>query len=48
MIPKRNNLVSPPEIKHYTCTANKGEVNLDDLARIVASRTTISDVIVLE
>lgn len=48
MIPKRNSVVSPPEIKHYTCAANKGEVNLDDLARIVASRTTISDVIVLE
>jgi predicted histone-like DNA-binding protein len=42
MIPKKNSLVSPPEIKYYPCAVSKGEVNLDDLARIVASRTTMS------
>lgn len=42
MIPKKNSLVSPPETKYYPCAVSKGEVNLDDLARIVASRTTMS------
>ena len=42
MIPKKNNLVSPPEIKYYPCAISKGEVNLDDLARLIASRTTMS------
>lgn len=42
MIPKKNNLVSPPEVKYYPCAVSQGEVNLDDLARIVASRTTMS------
>ncbi len=42
MIPKKNNLVSPPEVKYYPCAVSRGEVNLDDLAQIVASRTTMS------
>ncbi len=42
MIPKQNNLVSPPEIKYYPCAVNKGEVTLNDLAKIMASRSTIS------
>jgi hypothetical protein len=42
MIPKRNSLVSPPIIKYYPCAVSKGEVNLDNLARIIASRTTMS------
>lgn len=42
MIPKKNSLVSPPEVKYYPCAVSKGEVNLDDLARIIASRTTMS------
>lgn len=42
MIPKKNNLTSPPEVKYYPCAVSQGEVNLDDLARIVASRTTMS------
>jgi predicted histone-like DNA-binding protein len=42
MIPKQNNLVSPPEVKYYPCAVSKGEVHLNDLARIIASRSTIS------
>ncbi|MGL2964921.1 HU family DNA-binding protein [Flavobacterium sp. RSB2_4_14] len=42
MIPKQNSLVSPPEIKYYPCAVNKGEATLNDLAKIIASRSTIS------
>ena len=42
MIPKQNNLVSPPEVKYYPCAVSKGEMQLDDLARIIAGRSTIS------
>lgn len=42
MVPKQNNISSPPEIKYYPCAISQGEVNLDDLARIIASRSTIS------
>lgn len=42
MIPKQNNLVSPPEINYYPCAVSRGEVQLDDLARIIAGRSTIS------
>ena len=42
MVPKQNNLVSPPEIKYYPCAVSKEEINLDDLARIIASRSTMS------
>lgn len=42
MVPKKNNLVSPPEIKYYPCAINQGEVDLDSLSDIVASQSTIS------
>lgn len=42
MVPKKNILVSPPEIKYYPCAVSQGEVNLDDLAQIIASRSTVS------
>lgn len=42
MVPKQNNLVSPPEVKYYPCAVSVGEVNLDDLSRIIASRSTMS------
>lgn len=42
MIPKQNNLVSPPEINYYPCAVSRGEVQLDDLARIISGRSTIS------
>ena len=42
MIPKQNNLISPPEVKYYPCAVSKGEMQLDDLARIIAGRSTIS------
>jgi predicted histone-like DNA-binding protein len=44
MIPKQNNLVSPPEVKYYPCAVSQGQVDLDDLAKIIASRSTISRV----
>lgn len=44
MVPKQNNISSPPEIKYYPCAVNQGEVNLDDLARIISGRSTISRV----
>ncbi len=42
MVPKQNNLVSPPEIKFYPCSVSKGIVTLDDLAKVISSRCTIS------
>ena len=42
MVPKKNILVLPPEIKYYPCAVSQGEVNLDDLAQIIASRSTVS------
>ncbi|MEM0543673.1 HU family DNA-binding protein [Flavobacterium sp. j3] len=42
MIPKQNNLVSPAEVKYYPCAVSKGSVDLNDLAKIIASRSTVS------
>jgi predicted histone-like DNA-binding protein len=42
MVPKQNNISSPPKIKYYPCAISQGEINLNDLARIIASRSTIS------
>lgn len=42
MVPKKNNLVLPPQIKYYPCAVNNGEDDLDSLADIVASQSTIS------
>ncbi len=42
MVPKKNSLASPPVVKYYPCAVSQGEVNLDDLAKIVASRSTVS------
>jgi predicted histone-like DNA-binding protein len=42
MVPKKNNLASPPETKYYPCAVHNGEVNLDRLASIVASQSTVS------
>ena len=41
MIPKQNNLVPPHEVKFYPCAVRKGNVDLDDLAKIIFSRCTI-------
>lgn len=42
MVPKKNALVSPPEVKYFPCAVHKGEEDLDSLARIVASRSSMS------
>lgn len=42
MIPKQNNLATPPEVKYYPCVICKGNENLESLAKIIASRSTIS------
>ena len=42
MVPKKNNLVSPPQTKYYPCAVNNGANGLDSLADIVASQSTIS------
>jgi len=44
MVPKKNNLASPPETKYYPCAVHDGEINLKQLAAIVASRSTVSRV----
>ena len=42
IVPKKNNLASPPETKKYPCAAEQGEVGLNRLACIVASQSTVS------
>jgi len=42
MVPKKNILVSPPEVKYYPCAVHKGEEDLDSLAEMVASRSSMS------
>lgn len=42
MIPKKNMLGATPEVKYYPCAVSQGEVNLDDLASIIADRSTMS------
>lgn len=42
MVPKTNNLASPPETKYYPCAVHDGTVNLNQLAAIVASRSIVS------
>ncbi len=37
MVPKKNILVSPPQIKYYPCALHEGEEDLDILAEMVAS-----------
>jgi predicted histone-like DNA-binding protein len=42
MVAKKNNLASPPETKYYPCAVHNGEDDLDTLADIVVSQSTIS------
>lgn len=42
MIPKKNVLGSAPEVKYFPCAVSQGEIDLDELAKIIASRTTMS------
>ncbi len=42
MVPKKNIMASPPETKYYPCAVHNGEVNLKQLAAIVASQSTVS------
>ena len=42
MVPKKNNLVAPSEIKYYPCAVHTGEDDLESLSEIVASQSTIS------
>jgi predicted histone-like DNA-binding protein len=42
MVPKKNNLASPPVTKYYPCAVHTGEDDLDTLADIVVSQPTTS------
>jgi predicted histone-like DNA-binding protein len=42
MVAKKNNLTTPPKVNYYPCAVNKGEISLDELAKIIASRSSIS------
>ena len=35
-------MVSPPQVKYYPCAIHKGEDDLESLAEIVASRSSMS------
>lgn len=43
MVPKKNIMVDPPVIKYYPCAVSQGKVDLEALAQVVASRTTMSE-----
>jgi len=42
MIPKQNNLITPPEVKYYPCAVSRGEMQLNDLAKIISERSSMS------
>lgn len=42
MVPKKNILVSPPQVKYYPCAIHKGEEDLDSLAELVSSQSSMS------
>ena len=42
IMPKKNSLVSPPQIKYYPCAIQDGEDNLQSLTDILSSQSTIS------
>ena len=42
MVPKQNNIATPPQVKYYPCAVSSGEVDLEYLAEIISSRSTIS------
>ena len=42
MVAKRNTLVSPSEIKYFPCAVSKSIIDLDDLANVVSSCSTMS------
>ena len=42
MVPKKNVLVSPPQVKYYPCAIHKGEDDLESLAEILALRSSMS------
>lgn len=43
MVPKRNMLVSPPEVKYFPTVVSSGEVDFEYLAKTVADRSTFSE-----
>lgn len=42
MVPKQNNIATPPQVKYYPCAVSKGEVNLEYIAETISSRSTVS------
>jgi predicted histone-like DNA-binding protein len=42
MVPKQNNIASPPQTKYYPCAVSSGEVDLERLADTVADRSTLT------
>ncbi len=42
MVPKKNIMVTPTEIKYYPCAVSQGKVDLNTLANKVASQSTMS------
>ena len=42
MVPKQNNIVSPPQTKYYPCAVSKGEVDLEYIAEVISSRSTVT------
>jgi predicted histone-like DNA-binding protein len=42
MVPKQNNIASPPQTQYYPCVVSSGGVDLEFLAEKVSSRSTLT------
>jgi hypothetical protein len=42
MISKQNNIATPPQIKYYPCAVSQGTINLERVAHIISSRSSLS------
>ncbi|NCO63725.1 MAG: hypothetical protein GW839_10100 [Flavobacteriales bacterium] len=42
MVAKQNNIATPPQIKYYPCAVSQGTIDLERLADIISSRSSLS------
>ena len=42
MVPKQNNISIPPQIKYYPCAVSKGTLDLEQVADIISSRSSLT------
>jgi len=42
MVAKQNNIATPPQIKYYPCAVSQGTIDLERVADIISSRSSLS------